>query len=55
MPTVRRSGEEGGQPDTPFVMQLTSEEHRRLKVAAAQGDTTMAALVRNALRAAGPI
>lgn len=41
--------------EATFMVQLTAEEHRRLKVAAAQGDTTMAALVRNALRAAGLI
>ena len=40
---------------SPLVVQLASEEHRRLKVAAAQGDVSMAELVRNALRAAGLI
>ena len=41
--------------DSSLVVKLTDEEHRRLRVRAAEGDTSMAALVRNAMRAAGLI
>ena len=51
-----------GEGDTPgmderenIVVPLTPEEHRRLRITAAQGSTTMTDLVRNALRSAGLI
>lgn len=48
-------GESGGEADTTLPVRLTEEEHRRIKIAAAQSDTTMSEIVRKALRAAGLI
>lgn len=53
--SLREESDDASHPEASFVVQVTVEEHRRLKIAAAQGDTTMAALVRNALRMAGLI
>lgn len=41
--------------ESKIAFSLTEEEHRKLKMAAAQGDTTMTELIRHALRIVGLI
>lgn len=52
-------GEEGDRQDasqeSKLLVTLSEEQHRRLKVAAARGNTSMSELARDALRAAGLI
>lgn len=52
---LRGESADAGELEASLLVQLTAEEHRKIKVAAAQSDTTMAALARDALRAAGLI
>jgi len=49
------ASEEPGENASTVPIKLTLEEHRRLKIRAAEGNTTQQTLVRNALRVAGLI
>lgn len=50
-----RDDESSGPEEQKLVVNLNEVEHRRIKVAAARGNTSMSDLARNALRAAGLI